>query len=312
MPVTLRANCIGSLVTQALSSEDSGIAGEVVNTFPNSFYLKTANGELVFVTNRSLRSPITINLDSTFNLEHLAKPLDPVRVHGKELDIGTDGTIDLSGALSYQSQSSDASEPGPEFPKIRKTLRTIAFLLRIIDTSQSVLDSHALAYEGMADFVTDGIIPLRRSSGEGLFREAALKIVGLGSGFTPSGDDALGGFLAAYNSLAKSIGRAPILFGFPALQTKTSWISAKLLDYMQRLILDEQVCRIIDSTGKGDENSLILSFESLLPRGHTSGIDISAGTILALSLIQDIAFEKEETETVATELGWLTKAERAQ
>jgi hypothetical protein len=164
----------------------------------------------------------------------------------------------------------------------------------------------------MADFVTDGIIPLRRSTGERLFREAALKIVGLGSGFTPSGDDALGGFLAAYNSLAKSIGRAPILFDFPVLQTKTSWISAKLLDYMQRLILDEQVCRVIDSAGKGDEDSLILGFESLLPRGHTSGIDISAGAILALSLIQDIAFEKEETETVATELGWLMKAGRAQ
>lgn len=306
MPVTLRANCIGSLVIQVLSSVDSGIAGQVVNTFPNSFYLKTANGELVFVTNRSLRSPITINLDPRFNLEHLTKPLDPVRVHDRELNIGTDTSIDLSGALFFQGQSSATSELGPEFIKIGRTLRTIAFLLRIIDTHQSVLDSHALAYEGMADLVTDGIIPLRRSNAERRFRQAALKIVGLGSGFTPSGDDALGGFLAAYNSLANSIGRAPILFDFPALQTKTSWISAKLLDYMQRLILDEQVYRVIDAAAKGDEDAVILGFESLLPRGHTSGIDISAGAILALSLIQDIAFEKEEAQIVASELGLLT------
>jgi len=155
----------------------------------------------------------------------------------------------------------------------------------------------------MVDFVSDGVIPVRRSRTEARLSEAALRIVGLGSGFTPSGDDALGGFLAAYNSFAKSIGRAPILFDFALLQGKTNWISAKLLDYMQRLILDEQMRQMIDSATIGGEDAPILALETLLPRGHTSGIDISAGAILALSLIRDIAFEKEETENITSALG---------
>ena len=299
----MRANCVGSLVVRALSSVDSGIAGQVVNTFSNSFYVRTVNGELVFVTNRPLQSPITINLDSTFNLEQVAKPMEPVYVREKEIHIGGDALIDVSRALSYQTPSNPANELCPEFAEIGKALRTVSFILRIIDTSQSVLDPHGLAHEGMVDFVSDGVIPLRWSSTEARFREAALKIVGLGSGFTPSGDDTLGGFLASYNSLAKTVGRAPILFDFPLLQGKTSWISAKLLDYMQRLILDEQVRHMIDTAATGDEDDLILALETLLPRGHTSGIDISAGAVLALSLIRDIAFEKRQTEIIARDLG---------
>ena len=149
----------------------------------------------------------------------------------------------------------------------------------------------------------DGVLPLRHSSTEGRFKDAAFRIVGLGSGFTPSGDDALGGFLAAYNSLAPTIGRSRISLPFVSLETKTSWISAKLLDYMQRLILDDQICRVIDSAAEGSEDALVLALETLLPRGHTSGIDISAGVVLALSLIRDVAFEEEETESIANMLG---------
>ena len=299
----MRANCIGSLAAKALSSDDSGITGHVMNTFSNAFYLRTLNGELVFVTNRPLRSPITINLDSTLNLEHLAKPLEPVYVREKEILIGGEAFIDLSRALSYQAPSNSADELRREFAEIEKALRTVAFLLRIIDTSQSVLDPHGLAHEGMVEFMSGAVIPFRRSSTEARLREAALKIVGLGSGFTPSGDDALGGFLAVYNSFAEAIGRAPILFDFPLLQERTNWISAKLVDYMQHLILDEQMHRMIDSASIGDEDTLVLALETLLPRGHTSGIDISVGALLALSLIRDIAFGKEETEIIASALG---------
>ena len=302
MPVTLRAQCIGSLALRALSNGNSVLAGQVVNTFSNSFYLKTRGDELVFVTNRSLRSPITINLDATFNLEQLVKPMELVRVNGKELHLGTDTMIEFSAAALYQDHAEPARGLRPEFTKIDKSLHLISFVLRIIDTSQSVLDRHALAHPSLVDFVSDGVMPLRHPGTETRFREAALKIVGSGSGFTPSGDDTMGGFLATYNSFVRTIGRAPILLDSKLLEEKTSWISAKLLDYMQRLILDEQLQRLIDSANK-NEDDLVTALETLLPRGHTSGIDIAVGSILALSLIRDIAFEKEETEIVARALG---------
>jgi hypothetical protein len=138
------------------------------------------------------------------------------------------------------------------------------------------------------------------------FREITSTIVGLGSGFTPSGDDTLGGFLAVYNALAKAIQRHQIILDFAALQQRTSWISAKLLDYMQRLILDEQLSSMMEAAARGDSDSLILEAQTLLPRGHTSGIDIDTGAILALSLIRDIALHEEDTETIASRLGLTT------
>lgn len=303
MPITLRASCIGSLAARALSCGASDVVGEVASAFSDSFYLRTVNDELVFVTNRSLRSPITINIDTASSLKQVVRPLAPLYVRGNEIHIAGDACIDLSEASSYQGKLTLARQLDPRFGKIGETLHLVSFVLRIIDTSQSVLDPHGLAHEGVANFVRDGVISLRCSATDRRFREAALKIVGLGSGFTPSGDDILGGFLAAYNSLAHTVGRAPIHFALAPLQRKTSWISAKLLDYMQRLVLDDQMDQMIGSVTRGDRDSVILALETLLPRGHTSGIDISAGATLALSLIGDVAFQKEETETITARLG---------
>jgi len=302
MPVTLRASSIGSLAAQALRDADSEIIGQVLNTFPNSFYVKTLDGELLFVTNHPLKSPITVNVEDTSGLNQLVKPLDQVRLRGREINAGR-ASIDLQATSRYQSEAGQARRFSCGSTEIARSLRTASFLLRIVDTSQSVLDPRSFAHAGIAQFVDDGILPFRLPGMERHFHEAALKIVGLGSGFTPSGDDTLGGFLAAYNSLAPAIGRSLILLDFATLQNRSSWISARLLDYMQRLVLDEQVRSLIDSAARGDGDALILALETLLPRGHTSGVDISTGALLALVLIHDITFEEHQTEFIATSLG---------
>ena len=265
--------------------------------------MRSANGELLFVTNYSLRSPITVNLDPTSGLEHAVRPMDPVRIGRDRIDIGSGISIDISKALRFHSRSSVSSDTSQELSRIGKALRVASTLLNIIDTTQSVMDPNGLAHGGATAFVANGVQPLGRSDPEKQFYDAAFKIVGLGSGFTPSGDDMLGGFLTAHNSLAASINRAPILLDMPLLEEKTSWVSAKLLDYMQRLILDEQLQCLIDSASGGNPDALVIALETLLPRGHTSGIDISVGAILGLSLIRDVALKKEETEIIARTLG---------
>jgi hypothetical protein len=303
LPVTLRANCIGSLALKALAAENTPVVGQVVNTFSNSFYLKTGKGELVFFTNRPLRSPITVNLDTVSDIEPLVKPLELLSARGKEMRIGTDVIVELSTAYGYQERAKPANESTSGFKGIGTSLRIASFVLGIIDTGQSVLDTHSLAHPGIVRFVSDGVMLLRHLGTEDRFRDAALKIVGLGSGFTPSGDDTLGGFLATYNSLAKTIQRAPVLLDPGLLEERTSWISAKLLDYMQHLILDEQLRLLIDSATSGDQDAVVIVLETLLPRGHTSGIDIAVGVVLALSLIRDIMLNKEETEIITRALG---------
>jgi len=304
MPVTLRASSIGSLAAQALTDANPEIIGQVLNTFPNSFYVRTLDGELLFVTNHPLKSPITVNVDHISGLDQLVRPLDQVRLRGREMHAGQ-VSIDLPAMSPSHGEPSQACPLNFTPTEIAGSLRVASFLLRIVDTSQSVLDPRSLAHTGIAQFVDDGILPFRLPGMEKPFSEAALKIVGLGSGFTPSGDDTLGGFLAAYNSLAPTIGRSLVLLDFATLQNRTSWISAKLLDYMQHLVFDEQVHSLMDSASRGDGNALILALETLLPRGHASGLDISTGALLALGLIHDILFGEQETEFIAASLGLL-------
>jgi len=298
LPVTLRANCIGSLAEETLKTVgETGIIAQVVSAFPNSFYVKTTSDELIFVVNRPLRSPITVNIDSASALDQIVKPLDFVYSDGEQIRVSK-VVIDLEQAVPYESKRSYSQQTSESFAEIGEPLHAISFILRIIDTSQSVLDLHGLSHGGTARFVNDGVLILRREGMEKRFRQAALGIIGLGSGFTPSGDDTLGGFLAVYNALAESVSRLPVVLDFASLEDRTSWISAKLLDYMQRLVLDEQLFSVIETAASGDLDALVLKLEALLPRGHTSGIDIAVGMILALSLIRDIASHEKGTEAI--------------
>lgn len=300
----LKASCIGSLAARALVDERINPIATITNTFPNSFYARTFNDELLFVTNRSLRSPITINLDSQLNFQQLVKPLEHMSVQGNQVRVG-DIAIDLDAAADYAYYVDFPAAGSAQLTQIRDALDAITLILQIIGTESSVLDQRGLTYDAATRFAKRAVIWLR-SSDTSKFREATEELVGLGSGFTPSGDDMLGGFLAAYNSLAENIGRPTVLLEFEMLSKKTSWISAKLLDYMQRLVLDQQMSQVIQSAATGNGDELILALESVLPRGHTSGIDISAGAILGFGLVQDIALNTKRTEILTERLGLIS------
>lgn len=265
--------------------------------------MRTSDDELLFITNRESRSPITVNVDWTTGLDRIVKPEDPVRALPATLRIGPDVSMDLTDIVFYDGRSSHPAPLSPAFLELDQSLRAVTFLLKILDTSGSSLDRDGLAHHGVADFVRKGVLPLCCGHAERQFQEAALNIVGLGSGFTPSGDDVLGGFLAAYNSMAPALSRPRILLDFSSLEVKTTWISAKLLDYMQRLILDEGIRSAIDSASKGDGDAVILGLENLFQRGHSSGIDISVGAVLGLSLALDITFTRRGIRRMADELG---------
>jgi len=299
----LQANCIGALAARSLSVGGSDVIGSVVSAFPNSFYVKTIKNDLIFITNRQLKSPITINLDSAAVIERIVIPLEPVSVDEGNIHVGDTATIQLSATIPYGNAYNLENPPAQQFRLTKEALNLSSTILTIIDTNHSVLDSKGLAHEGARNFVRTGIITLRDSGKAGQFSEQAMKIVGLGSGFTPSGDDVLGGFLSTYNSLAHSINRSKVLLDLDLVQKNTNWISAKLMDYMQRQVLDDQVQRLIRSAALGNTDEFILAMETLLPRGHTSGIDISVGAILALCLISDIKGNERNTESIAQSMG---------
>ena len=302
MQTSLSASCVGKLAARSLASARSGTVGEILSVFPTSFYVKTADSDLVFVTNRQFRSPITLNLDSKMNLQQIIKPQESVSVLENGIRIGESIQIDLRSAAQYSELQGPRID---QYALVKEALYRGSLILMIIDNQLSVLDQAGLAHVEAAKFVSNGVLALRRSDDVDALRRAAHGLVGLGMGFTPSGDDLLGGFLATYNSFAHVVNHKTINLEFDALISRTSWLSAKLLDYMQRQVLDDQVATLIDSATAHDSDTFILALETLLLRGHTSGIDMLVGVLLALGIIHDLSEDVEITRNVANRLGLL-------
>lgn len=296
MIVELQASSIGSLAAEAIQSPD--FQGTVTNSFTNSFYLKTMRGNIIFFTSGPTRSPITVNLDNNCGNVHTGQQFT-----GKaEVIDGEDVLIHIKDVKIFHQQAinPDQLNHRAEFARM---LEIGSFILGIMDTSSSGLDKETLTHERISKFIRSTILPLRVESAHDEFYGQAPTLIGLGSGFTPSGDDFLGGFLAVYNTFATSLERPQIVLRFDSIETKTNWISAKLLECMQLRILDEEVTRLIRSVACTDESQFIFSLESLASRGHTSGIDIIAGVIIALGIIFDIKYGAHLTTKIAEQFG---------
>ena len=300
--LTLHAHQTGSLAAKAPDLKEDSSVGHVIASFPNSFYVKMRNDQLLFITNLSLRSPITINVKYSGNFTNIVKPLEPVSFYKRRL-CTTDLSIEVTGANDEDEKFLvDKELP---YPKLMQDSILLSTILNLIENSRSSLDQNQpIVHDSISNFVRHGLLPLRDNGSMPEFAAAAGKIVGLGLGFTPSGDDLLLGFLVIYNSLSPAIARTPVYLGFELLARRTSWISAKLLDYAQHLQVDGELLRVIRSTLNPAEDT-VLALETLISRGHTSGIDIVTGAVLGLSVVCDIALRGGNTEIIAAKLGLL-------
>ncbi len=299
---TLHANQIGSLAAQALNLDEESSVGQVIATFPNSFYVKTREDQLLFITNRSLRSPITVNVAYSGSFTDIVKPLELVDLHDGRL---CTSNLSIEFTNTPAEEEKVRSDSDPYYSKLTAASMLLSTILNIIENGGSVLDQNQLmVHDSIGDFVKHGILPLRNKEIPSEFAAAASKIIGLGPGFTPSGDDFLLGFLVIYNSLSPAIARTPIYLEFEQLVGRTNWISAKLVDYAQHLQVDDQLLHVIQSMSD-QYGDTVTALEALIPRGHTSGIDISTGGVLGLSVVCDIVLRQRNTEAVAAKLGFL-------
>lgn len=298
--LTLHANQIGPLAAQALNLDEEATVGQVIATFPNSFYVKTRDDQLLFITNRSLRSPITINVAYPGSFTDIVKPLEPIYFHDRRL-------YNSNFSIEFTSISDEEKVlvEDPYYRKLMEASILLSTILNVIENTGSSLDRNQhIVHGSISDFVKHGLLPFRNKGVPTEFAAAAGKIIGLGPGFTPSGDDFLLGFLVIYNSLSPTIARTPIYLEFEQLAGRTNWISAKLVDYAQHLQVDDQLLRVIRSMSSAHGDT-VTTLEALIPRGHTSGIDIATGAVLGLSVICDIALGQRNTETIAASLGFL-------
>jgi hypothetical protein len=119
---------------------------------------------------------------------------------------------------------------------------------------------------------------------------AALGLVGLGPGLTPSGDDLLAGMMAVLkwvepaSESAARFGRAVsrrIVAQAPLLTTR---LSARLLAYAAGGLLYEPAMRLGAALLEGRRADIEPSATRLFEIGHTSGFDMAAGIIVGANL----------------------------
>ena len=123
------------------------------------------------------------------------------------------------------------------------------------------------------------------------FENAALRVLGLGEGLTPSGDDFLGGICFALEYAPRKAWRAQLPSVLAAIRaaaiTATNAISAALLDDLIAGSSYRALHELLAALQANAPQAIEPAARSLLRVGASSGADILAGVLTALLTTPD-------------------------
>jgi hypothetical protein len=286
--------------------------GEVYGVTGKGAYLHARGGALVgLVDSRGVDGPVTLRV---LGLDGVLGDLQSS--HGRPF-IGNGSTLQIAGILEIDLKLARQWIPptvhlGADSKSIRETTQVL----------RDVISTHG-ARSGLGPLVDYGYLwpfrhrdaefkiqePLLRLAGRSLealvdawragsidnAREAAVKLLGLGPGLTPSGDDLLAGLLAACgwaHQRLDHVGRQhtpeihqAIVQGLISeAPTRTTHLSARLLAYAADGILYEPAMSLGVALFAGSRTGIEPAALNLFTLGHTSGTDMAVGILLGAAL----------------------------
>lgn len=253
-----------------------GPVGKVILTFKNTIYVRTIEDDLICITTYDVKGPANINLQNNTDLtgiqpdELVYKEKDSLRVSGRDLRISTRQIYSSKREL----------RPVREFSK--RALSAASFLL-IMAPEESLLDRNSSFFTTFSENIRQVVAYSKRSDKIGL-QNVISKLVGLGGGSTPSGDDFLAGFLFCLRQLASRKGSMSTTFD---IDSKTSWYSKKFVEYAQQGFVIQPLEDYADAILSGDEEAVTASMLDLAEIGHSSGIDSAVGVLIATTWGKD-------------------------
>jgi len=264
--------------------------GETVKVFENTVYLKTRNDDLICLTSKDVKAPMNLNLNT---------PVDFLK-----LDCISKKAIRTPTGLKLETIVFDTKNskiyPTTKDYEMKNGLRNrILFSvdeINILDTLGSILDNHSPFFNELSYSI--------RSISESTQKRDLMKlsnqlsgIVGLGNGFTPSGDDFIVGFLFCLNRILSSSNHKHGKF---VIMGNTNWASKKFIDYSQNGIVIEPLEVFVNFLLSG-ENEIKSSLMDLIQVGKSSGIDASIGAIIATVFV----FDNDFRNLILTKLNFL-------
>jgi hypothetical protein len=264
--------------------------GETVKVFENTVYLKTGHDDLICLTSKDVKAPMNLNLNT---------PVDFLK-----LDCISKKAIRTPTGLKLETIVFDTKNskiyPITKNHEIKNGLQNRVLFsvdeINLLDTLGSILDNHSPFFNELSYSI--------RSISESTQKRDLMKlsnqlsgIVGLGNGFTPSGDDFIVGFLFCLNRILSSSNHKHGKF---VIMGNTNWASKKFIDYSQNGIVIEPLEVFVNFLLSG-ENEIKSSLMDLIQVGKSSGIDASIGAIIATVFV----FDNDFRNLILTKLNFL-------
>jgi hypothetical protein len=312
--------CIGSIHRNITCSKE-GSFGTVMNVFNKAVNIKTNEDKLLVLTLGTVRSPLTINIgpfmdcsSSEFSFNSFlgfVQNGDQVLVIDKPR---SNNNNNIAGQISNDIDirigkcSILVNKPIHFFENNILKLK-VDKLEKFIDFRQilfSVLRECAFSQQAGSllnpDATTEGLLPKFLNSiqeedhgaldiSSGMFTDklyrCLLGLCGRGPGFTPAGDDFVGGLLAIINWVRSSLEVGPRIVPGPQYRKLTTWTSFKLMECNAQGLVDMEIQDLINSIARGYVLQYIDLVRLIAKRGHTSGIDFATGATVGLYLVID-------------------------
>ena len=278
----VRASTVGELAAELLSR---GGQAEVTRAFPNSVYLRSGD-DFVVMLRGELRSPLTINLEKGKAWPGF-RPGETCELSSDEV-VSEGGTVDMRRAAEFRSSLAGTGALG--LPSSKALAAWARMLRSLYDLAPS--GPILLADPELRGFVRRVLVPLSRGERSPVGRfESYMSIIGRGGGFTPAGDDFVGGFAATYNFVAHGRRWKRIVFPRGKVSTLTIPESASMMSHAADGYVDELVERLIVRSTSGTRVPFHREILAVAHRGHTSGLDTSLGTLLCEAALAEQAGE---------------------
>ena len=253
--------------------------GETVKVFENTVYLKTGHDDLICLTSKDVKAPMNLNLNVPINF--------------LELDCINKKAIRTLNGLKLETIGFDTKNskihPLTKDHEIEAGLRNrILFSvdeINLFDTAGSILDNNSPFFNDLSVSITT-ISESTQKHELNKLSDQLSSIVGLGNGFTPSGDDFIVGFLFCLNRILLCSNHKDAKF---VILGNTNWASKKFIGYSQNGIVIEPLELFVNFLLSG-ENKTKFPLMDLIQVGKSSGIDASIGAIIATVFVFDTDF----------------------
>ena len=311
--------CIGSMHSNIARAKD-GSLGTVVNVFNKAVNIKTNEDKLLVLSLGTIRSPLNINIgplmdwsspDYPFNsflgfVQNgdeaflINKPTSNNNIAGQisneiHITVGKKCTILVNKPIHFFENDILKLETSKleKFIDYRQAILSVLRECAVSQQAGSLLNPDKTTEGLLPEFLNSiqeenhGAIYIRSGVFTDSLSRCFLGLCGRGPGFTPAGDDFIGGFLAIINWIRTSLEIGPRIVPGPEYRKLTTWTSFKLMECNAYGLVDAEIQDMINSIARGDALQYIDSVRLIAKRGHTSGIDFATGATVGLYLAID-------------------------